>query len=88
MPMMPISAPGVEPSSRRCAVCEAPGPVVATHNQSTEIPDCPAGWQPIWTGFSFLMVMISLFVCLFVFCVFSRLTGIGNVYELTDVYSV
>ena len=72
MPMMPISAPGVEPSSRRCAVCEAPGPVVATHSQSTEIPDCLAGWQPIWTGFSFLMVMISLSGCFSFVCKVDR----------------
>ncbi|KAJ7390303.1 collagen [Desmophyllum pertusum] len=55
IPMMPISAPAVEPFISRCAVCEAPGPVVATHSQSTSVPDCPAGWQPIWTGYSFLM---------------------------------
>lgn len=56
IPMMPISAPAVEPFVSRCAVCEAPGPVVATHSQSTQNPDCPAGWQAIWNGFSFLMV--------------------------------
>lgn len=60
IPMMPISAPAVEPFISRCAVCEAPGPVVATHSQSTSIPDCPAGWQPIWNGYSFLMVMFPL----------------------------
>ena len=60
IPMMPISAPAVEPFISRCAVCEAPGPVVATHSQSTNIPDCPAGWQPIWNGYSFLMVMFYL----------------------------
>lgn len=61
IPMMPISAPAVEPFISRCAVCEAPGPVVATHSQSTRIPDCPAGWERIWNGYSFLMV--RLFEC-------------------------
>lgn len=55
MPMMPVSASAVEPYVSRCAVCETPGPAIATHSQSTEIPNCPAGWQSIWTGYSFLM---------------------------------
>ena len=58
MPMMPISATAIEPYVSRCAVCEAPGPVVATHSQSTAVPNCPAGWQAIWNGYSFLMVII------------------------------
>lgn len=58
MPMMPVSASAVEPYVSRCAVCETPGPVIATHSQSTEIPNCPAGWQSIWTGYSFLMVIM------------------------------
>ena len=58
MPMMPISATAVEPYVSRCAVCEAPGPVIATHSQSTDTPRCPVGWQSIWTGFSFLMVIL------------------------------
>lgn len=55
MPMMPVSATAIEPYVSRCSVCEAPGPVVATHSQSTETPRCPAGWQPIWNGYSFIM---------------------------------
>ena len=60
MPMMPVSATAIEPYVSRCSVCEAPGPVVATHSQSTETPRCPAGWQPIWNGYSFIMVIFFL----------------------------
>ena len=60
MPMMPVSATAIEPYVSRCSVCEAPGPVVATHSQSTETPRCPAGWQPIWSGYSFIMVIFFL----------------------------
>ena len=58
IPMMPISAPAVEPFVSRCSVCEAPGPVIAKHSQSTDIPPCPAGWAELWTGYSFVMVTI------------------------------
>lgn len=26
------------------------------HSQSMSIPDCPSGWEEMWTGFSYLMV--------------------------------
>ena len=41
----------------RCSVCETPTHVIAVHSQSIEVPDCPAGWQELWIGYSFLMVL-------------------------------
>ena len=58
IPMMPVDATVVEPYISRCAVCEAPGVAIAVHSQETSIPSCPAGWDGIWTGYSFLMVSI------------------------------
>ncbi|KAK3749943.1 hypothetical protein QZH41_013849 [Actinostola sp. cb2023] len=55
IPMMPISAEAVEPFIGRCVVCESRGPALAVHSQSTQLPICPAGWSPIWQGYSFLM---------------------------------
>lgn len=40
----------------RCSVCEATTRVMAVHSQSSEIPDCPRGWDELWRGYSFLMV--------------------------------
>lgn len=46
--------------SRRCVVCEAPANVIAVHSQSLRVPDCPAGWDGIWIGYSFVMVSAAL----------------------------
>lgn len=42
--------------AHRCTVCEAPTRVITVHSQSVQVPDCPDGWDPLWRGFSFLMV--------------------------------
>lgn len=56
VPMMPVDASAVEPFISRCAVCETRGPSIAVHSQTSRIPDCPAGWSSLWSGYSFLMV--------------------------------
>lgn len=40
----------------RCAVCEAPAMVIAVHSQTIQIPTCPASWEALWIGYSFMMV--------------------------------
>uniref|UniRef100_A0A3Q0T5A4 Collagen IV NC1 domain-containing protein n=1 Tax=Amphilophus citrinellus TaxID=61819 RepID=A0A3Q0T5A4_AMPCI len=37
-----------------CSVCEARTNVIAVHSQTSLIPNCPANWKSLWTGFSFL----------------------------------
>jgi len=56
MMMMPIQGFEIKRYVSRCTVCEAPTHVIATHSQTTEIPDCPPGWYSLWSGFSFMMV--------------------------------
>lgn len=41
--------------AHRCAVCEAPANVIAVHSQTIQIPNCPAGWNSLWIGYSFAM---------------------------------
>jgi integrin beta 8 len=55
IPMMPVNEQGIEPYISRCAVCEAPANVIAVHSQTTQIPNCPAGWSSLWIGYSFAM---------------------------------
>lgn len=55
MMMMPITGQDIKKYVSRCAVCEAPSTVIAVHSQTIDIPDCPAGWYPMWNGYSFLM---------------------------------
>lgn len=45
----------------RCVVCEAPSNVIAVHSQSLSIPDCPGGWSSLWIGYSFVMVMYTVY---------------------------
>lgn len=53
--MMPVDNDAVEPYISRCSVCETPGPVMAVHSQDQSLPSCPAGWQGLWDGYSFIM---------------------------------
>lgn len=55
MTMAPITGSELTRFVSRCSVCETPTHVIAVHSQSMDIPDCPAGWQELWIGFSFLM---------------------------------
>lgn len=43
------------------------------HSQSMKIPDCPTGWEELWTGYSYFMVKFDIdfykFSCFsFFFC--------------------
>ena len=58
--MMPVDTDAVEPHISRCSVCETPGPVIAVHSQDQTLPMCPAGWEGLWDGYSFIMVCINL----------------------------
>ena len=55
LPMMPVSEGEIESYISRCSVCEAPANVIAVHSQSIQIPNCPAGWNSLWIGYSFAM---------------------------------
>lgn len=54
--MNPVQGSAIRPYISRCAVCEAPTQLMAMHSQSLEVPNCPAGWTGVWTGYSFVMV--------------------------------
>lgn len=54
--MRPVSNTAISPFISRCAVCEVPNIHIAVHSQSTEKPTCPKGWDPLWRGYSFMMV--------------------------------
>lgn len=45
--------------SNRCSVCETTTNVIAVHSQSQSIPECPGGWEELWIGYSFLMVIFN-----------------------------
>jgi integrin beta 8 len=55
-PMMPVSNTAIEPFISRCVVCEAPSIHLAVHSQAASRPTCPQGWDPLWRGYSFMMV--------------------------------
>ena len=61
VPMMPVtSQEGVRRHIGRCSVCQAHGPLLTLHTQSSTPATCPGGWAPIWEGYSFIMVIIPL----------------------------
>lgn len=52
--MLSVKEGELQPFISRCAVCKASSTVLAVHSQSIAVPDCPSGWIPLWTGYSFL----------------------------------
>jgi len=55
-PMMPISNLAIEPFISRCVVCQAPDINMAVHSQDVSLPDCPTGYESLWSGYSFMMI--------------------------------
>ncbi|KAG7229291.1 hypothetical protein INR49_012949, partial [Caranx melampygus] len=57
MPTNMVAIEGDELASyiSRCTVCETTSNVIAVHSQTTLIPQCPQGWESLWTGYSFVM---------------------------------
>lgn len=53
--MNPVDNEAVRPYISRCTVCESPGPVMAVHSQTGQVPSCPNGWISMWIGYSFAM---------------------------------
>uniref|UniRef100_A0A3Q2PUQ0 Collagen IV NC1 domain-containing protein n=1 Tax=Fundulus heteroclitus TaxID=8078 RepID=A0A3Q2PUQ0_FUNHE len=53
--MVAITADKLAPYISRCSVCETTSKIIAIHSQNTLIPECPRGWEAIWTGYSFVM---------------------------------
>lgn len=37
----------------RCSICEVEGSVLTRHSMTTELPECPEGWESLWTGFTY-----------------------------------
>ena len=57
IPMMPVSDQEMRPYISRCSVCEVPTNVLAVHSQSLQVPECPYGWEGLWIGYTFMMVI-------------------------------
>ena len=57
MSMTPVHGQEIKRFISRCAVCETPTQVIAMHSQTMDIPECPRGWEGLWNGWSFIMVI-------------------------------
>lgn len=44
----------------RCSVCETTTRVIAFHSQSMDVPNCPGGWEELWLGYSYYMVIFYI----------------------------
>jgi collagen type IV alpha len=64
MSMTPIPSREVGSYISRCSVCEAPTRLIVMHSQSMTIPECPGGWEELWAGYSFLMVLTFYYYCI------------------------
>jgi len=51
----PVPNTNIVPYVSRCTVCEGQNRPIAIHSQDTAVPNCPAGHESLWTGYSFLM---------------------------------
>uniref|UniRef100_A0A3B4A852 Collagen IV NC1 domain-containing protein n=1 Tax=Periophthalmus magnuspinnatus TaxID=409849 RepID=A0A3B4A852_9GOBI len=73
----------------RCTVCESRSNVMAVHSQTSSVPDCPQDWDSLWSGFSFVMPLVSPGSCLEIFrkIPFIECHGRGTCNYYTDSYS-
>ncbi|MEQ2313979.1 hypothetical protein AMECASPLE_007436 [Ameca splendens] len=55
MSMEAVTGENIKPYISRCSVCEAPAMVIAVHSQTIQVPLCPANWNLLWIGYSFMM---------------------------------
>lgn len=55
MAMTPIVGRDIQKYISRCSVCESSTQVIAIHSQTLEVPECPEGWDGVWSGYSFFM---------------------------------
>jgi integrin beta 8 len=55
MTMENIKGQELEKYISRCSVCETESKVMAVHSQDEQIPECPANWDSLWMGYSFVM---------------------------------
>lgn len=64
-------------SHLRCSVCETTSNVIAVHSQTTVTPECPRGWDSLWSGYSFVMVINEFrgSVVVFVFSVINAIVS-------------
>jgi collagen type IV alpha len=53
--MAPITGQAVKKYISRCSVCEITTQTIAVHSQDSYLPECPRGWSPYWSGYSFAM---------------------------------
>lgn len=51
-----VSGTAIRPYISRCVVCEVPTQILAVHSQDSYVPQCPQGWSPLYSGYSFVMV--------------------------------
>lgn len=59
-PMTRLTTLGqVESHVSRCNVCMGPSLVQTVHSYSTELPNCPLGFEPVWTGYSYLIPILD-----------------------------
>lgn len=63
IPMMPVAEREMEKYISRCVVCEIPQNVITLHSQTTDVPQCPNGWDGLWQGYSFIMVCYLFASC-------------------------
>merc|ERR1711988_52102 len=55
MTMENIKGQELEKYISRCSVCETESKVMAVHSRDEQIPECPANWDSLWMGYSFVM---------------------------------
>ena len=46
----------------RCSVCLLTSNILTIHSLKHELPQCPVGWNILWTGYSFISVSIQYFI--------------------------
>jgi integrin beta 8 len=47
-----VDEPTARKMAARCSVCEVERSLLTLHSGSTQLPQCPQGWESLWRGFT------------------------------------
>ena len=57
-----LDVPTARKMAARCSVCEVERSLLTVHSGSTRLPQCPQGWESVWSGFTQVTSNVSTFV--------------------------
>ena len=69
----------------RCSVCATSKTIIAIHNQTNVVPDCPESWTGLWSGYSYVSVWQT--VCTLYYHIYMRHAHLQHMSQIQWTYA-